>query len=114
MDAKEMLEIMNSTSAFIQGVHHAYGRTDGSFAWPNSLEGDLLRQGLTELEAAITELRNTSKQMEGKVLVPEEPTESEMLAFTEEWFGVQWDRNRDHWIPRFVASIKAMIAAKGE
>lgn len=37
-------------SAFLQGVHHAYAQTDGTYAWPNSREGDLLREGKNEIE----------------------------------------------------------------
>ena len=37
-------------SAFLQGVHHAYAQTDGTYAWPNSREGDLLREAKREIE----------------------------------------------------------------
>lgn len=39
----------SSPSPFLQGVHHAYAQTDGSYKWPNSREGDLLRQAMKEL-----------------------------------------------------------------
>lgn len=37
-------------SYFLQGVHHAYAQTDGTYAWPNSREGDLLRAAKAEIE----------------------------------------------------------------
>lgn len=37
-------------SAFQQAVHHAYAQTDGSYAWPNSREGDMLREAKREIE----------------------------------------------------------------
>ena len=39
-----------SASAFLQGVHHSYAQTDGSYAWPNTREGDLLREAVDEIE----------------------------------------------------------------
>lgn len=46
-------------SAFLQGVHHAYAQTDGTYAWPDSREGDLLREGKHEIER----LRNALNQI---------------------------------------------------
>ncbi|MDP2782000.1 hypothetical protein [Devosia sp.] len=40
-----------SSSAFLQGIHHAYAQVDGSYSWPNSREGDLLRAAKSEIEA---------------------------------------------------------------
>lgn len=48
---------MNS-SAFLQGIHHAYAQVDGSYAWPNSREGDLLRAARAEIEALTKALAN--------------------------------------------------------
>ena len=42
-------------SPFLQGVHHAYAQTDGTSVWPNSREGDLLREGKREIERLIQE-----------------------------------------------------------
>lgn len=38
-------------SVFLQCVHHAYAQTDGTYAWPNSREGDLLRQAKREIDS---------------------------------------------------------------
>lgn len=40
-------------SIFLQNVSHAYRQTDGSYAWPNSREGDMLRQAKREIEALL-------------------------------------------------------------
>ena len=37
-------------SAFQQAVHHVYAQTDGTYAWPNSREGDMLREANREIE----------------------------------------------------------------
>jgi hypothetical protein len=37
-------------SAFLSHVHHAFAQTDGTYAWPNSREGDMLRQAKREIE----------------------------------------------------------------
>ena len=36
-------------SVFLENSRHAFLQTDGTMAWPNSLEGDLLRQAYGEL-----------------------------------------------------------------
>ena len=41
-------------SAFQQAIHHAYAQTDGTYAWPNNREGDMLREAKKELENSIT------------------------------------------------------------
>lgn len=43
-------------SAFLQGVHHAYAKTDGTYGWPNSRDGDLLREGMKEIAELRTQL----------------------------------------------------------
>lgn len=51
-------------SAFQQAVRHAYAQTDGTYAWPNSREGDMLREAKREneqLRDALTELRDRIK-----------------------------------------------------
>lgn len=39
-------------SVFLQNIHHAYAQLDGTYAWPNSREGDMLKQAKTEIESA--------------------------------------------------------------
>jgi len=41
-------------SVFQQAIHHAYAQTDGTYAWPNSREGDMLREAKKEIENSIT------------------------------------------------------------
>lgn len=45
---------MYSPSVFLQGVHHAFAQTDGTYAWPNSLEGDLLKQAKKEIDMLLS------------------------------------------------------------
>lgn len=35
---------------FLDNLHHAYAQTDGSYAFPNSREGDMLKQAKKEIE----------------------------------------------------------------
>ena len=51
-------------SIFLLGVHHAYAQTDGTYAWPNSREGDLLRQGMKEVEHLRAQLAAHVKENE--------------------------------------------------
>lgn len=44
---------MNNTSAFLSHLHHAYAQTDGTYAFPNSREGDMLKQGKREIDALL-------------------------------------------------------------
>lgn len=37
-------------SIFLSNVHHAYAQTDGSYNYPNSFEGDLIRQAVLEIK----------------------------------------------------------------
>lgn len=39
-------------SIFLQNLHHAYAQTDGTYAFPNSREGDMLKQAKREIEAS--------------------------------------------------------------
>lgn len=39
-----------TASAFQQAIHHAYAQTDGSYKWPNSREGDMLREAKKEVD----------------------------------------------------------------
>lgn len=49
-------------SIFLLNLHHAYAQTDGTYAWPNSREGDMLRQGMREVEHLRAELAAAIKQ----------------------------------------------------
>ena len=47
-------------STFLPNLHHAYARTDGTYDFPNSREGDMLKTAKTEIEyhlAGIEKLR---------------------------------------------------------
>lgn len=48
-------------SVFLQNIHHAYAQLDGTYAWPNSREGDMLKQAKTEIEAAIAQAKGARK-----------------------------------------------------
>lgn len=37
-------------SVFLSNLFHAYAKTDGSYAFPNSREGDMLKTAKTEIE----------------------------------------------------------------
>jgi len=37
----------------LANLNHAYALTDGTYSWPNSREGDMLRQAKVELEALL-------------------------------------------------------------
>lgn len=43
-------------SIFLENLHHAYARTDGTYAFPNSREGDMLRTAKREIETLLSEL----------------------------------------------------------
>jgi hypothetical protein len=38
-------------SVFLNNLHYFYGQTDGTYKFPNSADGDLLKQAKKELEA---------------------------------------------------------------
>lgn len=53
-------------SPFLSHLHHAYYQTDASYAWPNSREGDMLRQAKREIEGlqmTILQLQNKYNDM---------------------------------------------------
>jgi len=37
-------------SIFLENLHHSFAQTDGTYRFPNSLEGDLLKQAKKEIE----------------------------------------------------------------
>lgn len=52
---------MKSESVFLSNLHHAYAQTDGSYAFPNSREGDMLKRAKVEVEhlfAGVAKLRS--------------------------------------------------------
>lgn len=58
-------------STFLPNLHHAYAQTDGSYAFPNSREGDMLKTAKTEIEyhlAGIVKLRTELLEAESALL----------------------------------------------
>lgn len=53
-DAGAILRKMKSI--FLSNLHHAYAQTDGTYAFPNSREGDMLKTAKREIEALHAEL----------------------------------------------------------
>jgi len=43
-------------SVYLENIHHAYAQTDGSYAFPNSREGDMLKRAKVEIESLTREL----------------------------------------------------------
>ena len=52
-----------SESVFLANLHHYCAQTDGTYAFPNSMEGDLLKTAKREIE----ELRNVIAGMAPQV-----------------------------------------------
>jgi hypothetical protein len=53
-------------SPFLSNLHHAYAQTDGTYAFPNSREGDMLKTAKREIErlhAELVELEDLSRNM---------------------------------------------------
>ena len=50
-------------SIFKANCHHAFAQTDGTYKWPNSHEGDLLKQAFAEI-TELTAPRNVYAVME--------------------------------------------------
>lgn len=42
-EVKAMLKPKATPATILEHMHHAYAQTDGTYAWPNSREGDMLR-----------------------------------------------------------------------
>jgi len=54
-----LLKIMNpSDSIFLSNIHHAFAQTNGDYAFPNSLEGDLLKRAKFEIEELQQKVKN--------------------------------------------------------
>lgn len=43
-------------TVFLSNIHHAYAQTDGTYAFPNSREGDMLKQAKREIENMVDSL----------------------------------------------------------
>jgi hypothetical protein len=41
-------------SIFLSNLHHAYAQTDGTYTFPNSREGDMLKQAKREIESLLS------------------------------------------------------------
>ena len=53
-------------------MHHAYAQTDGTYKFPDSREGDILKQAkkeLEELEAKVRQLRKIACYVPAKVYI---------------------------------------------
>ena len=48
---------------FLDNLHHAYAQTDGSYDFPNSREGDMLKQAKKEIEEKDKLLSEKDKQI---------------------------------------------------
>lgn len=46
-------------STFLSNIHHAYAQTDGTYKFPNSLEGDMLKQAKKEIMKKTIETNTT-------------------------------------------------------
>lgn len=57
LEERDRMPDYNSDSPFLQGVDHSYLQTDGTYMWPNSREGDLLREAKKEIDELRKELR---------------------------------------------------------
>ena len=40
-----------TNSVFLANLHHTFAQTDGTYAWPKGIVGDLLKQAKKEIEA---------------------------------------------------------------
>jgi len=49
-------------SIFLGNIHHAYAQTDGTYAFPNSREGDMLKQAVREF-LAMREERDEARRL---------------------------------------------------
>lgn len=51
-------------SVFLSNLHYFCAQTDGTYKFPNSAEGDLLKQAKKEIEALETENAELKKRVE--------------------------------------------------
>ena len=57
---------MKSKSIFLSNLHYFYAQTDGTYAIPNSAEGDLLKTAKKEIEGLETENYRLNQLLSGK------------------------------------------------
>ena len=57
---------MKSKSIFLSNLHYFYAQTDGTYAFPNSAEGDLLKTAKKEIEGLETENYRLNQLLSGK------------------------------------------------
>jgi len=50
-------------STFLPNLHHAYARTDGTYDFPNSREGDMLKTAKTEIEYHLAGLEKLRREI---------------------------------------------------
>jgi hypothetical protein len=50
-------------SIALEHMHHAYAKTDGTYDFPNSREGDILKQAKKELEQLLERSDNSDYQI---------------------------------------------------
>jgi hypothetical protein len=53
-----------NSSAFLSHLHHQYALSDGTYSWPNSRDGDMLRQAKFEIEMLHAKLKTIDKELE--------------------------------------------------
>lgn len=52
-------------SVFLSNLHHAYAQIDGTYKWPNSREGDMLRRAKYEIERLLAHNPSAPAKSEG-------------------------------------------------
>lgn len=61
-----------SDSVFLSNLHHAYAQTDGTYAFPNSREGDMLKRAKVEIEQLISLLNGIRARQDIENQISEE------------------------------------------
>lgn len=56
---------MDHRSVFLENIHHAFAQTDGTYKFPNSLEGDLLKRAKKEIEQLLKTIDELSPSNKG-------------------------------------------------
>lgn len=82
------LEASGHPSVFLSNLHHAYGRTDGTYAIPNSREGDLLKQARREVEELRAALQPFAHYAEMRMAKPFRLLDDEIQTIHT---GSQWE-----------------------
>ena len=55
---------MRFNSVFLSNIHHAYAQLDGTYKYPDSREGDMIRRAKKEIEDLLEEIEEL-KQYRG-------------------------------------------------